>query len=938
MIRIIHITLWILLATAIHANASDDLSSKAIGYIRSHPEIVQADLGDLKELRIGGKASGLAGHQYIYVQQQKDGVDIHQASVTVCFGPGQQVLSVHGTFVAHLNEKLKDKGYYLSPGDILSRYQSTYQPGIAINQKVSSKAEYDRTADPRKVWWNISQDEYILVYEIIIHIPKDVRKIIYDASTGEILEDKSLYQACRFEIPASASLPGPSENSSASSEFGDPVNSYRVFPLGSENPSRGDRVLLSNPSDPVASPYGWHDTDGTPGAEFLTTKGNNAEVAEDEDGDNLPGQMADGGASLEFDFPMATDATPMANLNASLTNTFYWMNINHDVFYHYGFQERDGNFQRNNYGQAGLANDPVQVDALDGGNLNNARFYAPADGAPGRLELFLWGANRANLILNRRGQSQKQVTSIESNFGAQNKLQRLGGITGPLSLVIDGDAGTHWGCPDVGLTTGSQISGKIAVVQKGMCPNLDKILNLQEQGATGVIVVNDIPGDPILMNGSGTTVVIPAVMISKEDGKSLINDLKNGIEYTARLSNGPQDQFRDPGFDNAILTHEFGHGISSRLTGGPANTDCLDNELQLSEGWSDYFALMLTTDWKSARAEDPRTIGAWLLAQDSTGLRKYPYSYSKGVNLLLYDDLYLMEIPHGVGALWCSMLWDMTWSIIWQEGISQDIYLGTGGNNIALRLVMEGLKIQPCGATFTEARDAILDADVYLYGSRHHQAIWWAFARRGLGVGAIALRDYSSFYEASHETPSNSETKIEFLKAVDSLGVVVVTWNTIQEFDNKIFVLEKREPLTKYREIARFPGLTLDVKGRSFRFLDDQVAKGGFYSYQLGLYDIQDQWKILETTSVQLSDYDQLALFPNPVISGRFIARLGPAVHQVKQIRVLSGTGTEVFVQDYSSGQDRQIEIALPPLPAGIYLVQLITDTKSLVRKLQILN
>ena len=511
MIRIIHITLWILLATAIHANASDDLSSKAIGYIRSHPEIVQADLGDLKELRIGGKASGLAGHQYIYVQQQKDGVDIHQASVTVCFGPGQQVLSVHGTFVAHLNEKLKDKGYYLSPGDILSRYQSTYQPGIAINQKVSSKAEYDRTADPRKVWWNISQDEYILVYEIIIHIPKDVRKIIYDASTGEILEDKSLYQACRFEIPASASLPGPSENSSASSEFGDPVNSYRVFPLGSENPSQGDRVLLSNPSDPVASPYGWHDTDGTPGAEFLTTKGNNAEVAEDEDGDNLPGQMADGGASLEFDFPMATDATPMANLNASLTNTFYWMNINHDVFYHYGFQERDGNFQRNNYGQAGLANDPVQVDALDGGNLNNARFYAPADGAPGRLELFLWGANRANLILNRRGQSQKQVTSIESNFGAQNKLQRLGGITGPLSLVIDGDAGTHWGCPDGGLTTGSQISGKIAVVQKGMCPNLDKILNLQEQGATGVIVVNDIPGDPILMNGSGTTVVIPAV-------------------------------------------------------------------------------------------------------------------------------------------------------------------------------------------------------------------------------------------------------------------------------------------------------------------------------------------------------------------------------------------------------------------------------------------
>ena len=52
------------------------------------------------------------------------------------------------------------------------------------------------------------------------------------------------------------------------------------------------------------------------------------------------------------------------------------------------------------------------------------------------------------------------------------------------------------------------------------------------------------------------------------------------------------------------------------------------------------------------------------------------------------------SVPHGVGAVWCSMLWDMTWEIINQEGsVSNDIYFGDGGNNKALHIVMEALKI-----------------------------------------------------------------------------------------------------------------------------------------------------------------------------------------------------------------------------------------------------
>jgi len=51
---------------------------------------------------------------------------------------------------------------------------------------------------------------------------------------------------------------------------------------------------------------------------------------------------------------------------------------------------------------------------------------------------------------------------------------------------------------------------------------------------------------------------------------------------------------RDGSFDNNVIVHEFGHGISIRLTGGPSISDCLFNDEQMGEGWSDWYGLMLT--------------------------------------------------------------------------------------------------------------------------------------------------------------------------------------------------------------------------------------------------------------------------------------------------------------------------------------------------------
>lgn len=201
---------------------------------------------------------------------------------------------------------------------------------------------------------------------------------------------------------------------------------------------------------------------------------------------------------------------------------------------------------------------------------------------------------------------------------------------------------------------------------------------------------------------------------------------------------------RDGDVDNGIIVHEFGHGISNRLTGGPAITSCLQNAEQMGEGWSDFYALMFTQDWANSNLNtgfnNPRGIGTYALNQPTTGLgiRSQRYCTNFSVNNKVYAAS-IPSAPHDRGEIWCATLWDMAWNIIQQNGtINPNIYdlAGGGGNTIALKLVTEGMKLQPCSPGFIDGRNAILQADLNLYGGTYQCAIKEAFRRRGMGEGA----------------------------------------------------------------------------------------------------------------------------------------------------------------------------------------------------------
>ncbi|MBK7943577.1 MAG: M36 family metallopeptidase [Flavobacteriales bacterium] len=222
---------------------------------------------------------------------------------------------------------------------------------------------------------------------------------------------------------------------------------------------------------------------------------------------------------------------------------------------------------------------------------------------------------------------------------------------------------------------------------------------------------------------------------------------------------------RDGDLDNGLVTHEYGHGISNRLVGGPSNANTLANQDQPGEGWSDYLALMMTME-PGDQGTDARGLDTYLLGQPITGagVRPYKYSTNPAVNSLTYaatNSSATLPGAHGIGTMWCSVLWDMTWALIAQYGFSADLYNGNAGNNISLQLVIDGMKYTPASPGFVDARDGILMADQIRYNGAHQNLIWTVFAARGLGFSANQGNPYWRFDQVeAFDMPSSSNVGV----------------------------------------------------------------------------------------------------------------------------------------------------------------------------------
>lgn len=105
------------------------------------------------------------------------------------------------------------------------------------------------------------------------------------------------------------------------------------------------------------------------------------------------------------------------------------------------------------------------------------------------------------------------------------------GITADLVLVDDDDGVTSDACQT--LVNASELSGKIALIDRGSCTFVSKALNAQAAGAIAAVIVNNVAGStPIGLGGSDPSVSIPTVSITKADGDTIKAHLASGVSVT----------------------------------------------------------------------------------------------------------------------------------------------------------------------------------------------------------------------------------------------------------------------------------------------------------------------------------------------------------------------------------------------------------------------
>jgi extracellular elastinolytic metalloproteinase len=574
----------------------------------------------------------------------------------------------------------------------------------------------------------------------------DIWSMRVDAQTGEILHknNRTLYcnpndmhhqhSASCANISTLQKIAEPTVNTTESNVLN---GSYRVYALPTESPNHGPRTLVTNPASTQFSPFGWHDINGAAGAEYTYTRGNNAWAYTDTGSDNTGSEpeSAAGGSSLSFDFPLDPNAEPEVNRNASVTNLFYMTNMMHDISAKYGFTEAAGNFQTLNYSDTGEGDDPVRAEAIDGGGTDNASFSTSPDGSPARMQMYKWSRSGGQVV-QVNAPSQVEGVYFGQASGSWGATITGVAVSGDAVVAVDGTNEPDLVCeaPIV------NVNGKIAIVERGICPYSQKALNVQQAGAKACIICNyDDNTAPMLPGAFGDQVTIPVVMMSQIDCQTLKQFAgQGGLNISLVQPPGVGPNFLDGDYDNGIIAHEYAHGISIRLTGGPSQTDCLDNAEQMGEGWSDFFALALTARTGDL-PEQNQGIGTYVRRQatDGVGIRRYPYTTDMNVSPLTYGKLAENTRVHAVGEVWANMLWDLYWAMVDKYGFDANLNNTNSGNGRAIQLVMDGLKLQPCSPGFKDGMLAIMQADRINYGGADTCLISQVFARRGLGINAI---------------------------------------------------------------------------------------------------------------------------------------------------------------------------------------------------------
>jgi hypothetical protein len=436
-------------------------------------------------------------------------------------------------------------------------------------------------------------------------------------------------------------------------------------------------------------------------------QGPNVKAYLDTDANNAPD--TGGRAITDGNFVATADLTQSpstaTNREVAVQNLFYLNNQVHDILKSHGFDDSQNNFE---------GSDPVLAEAQDGSGTDNANFSTPTSGSP-RMQMYLWSGTAPTDLVTVAGTS---YGAYHSSFGP---AATSAGINGALAVYQDASGVTSDGCE----ASTVSLSGKIALVDRGSCDFTVKVMNAQSAGAAGVIIVNNVAGNPFSPGGTSRKVKIQSAMVSDTDGATL----KTKAGTSANLAKNPTPALQlDGDVDSDIVYHEYGHGLTWRIIGSMSGAFAG----AIGEGASDVNAFLINNDDR---------IGEYAWGDPVNGIRRHRYegystTYSGWTGAEVHDD----------GEIYAAAMWKV-----------RQNYAAAGQLGTLYSDWVSGLINTPAAPTPEQMRDGMLQA---VAGTGRECYVWRGFAAQGIGVGAkgtLTRRGTISSITESFALPANCQ-------------------------------------------------------------------------------------------------------------------------------------------------------------------------------------
>lgn len=275
----------------------------------------------------------------------------------------------------------------------------------------------------------------------------------------------------------------------------------------------------------------------------------------------------------------------------------------------------------------------------------------------------------------------------------------------------------------------------------------------------------------------------------------------------------------DGDLDMSVVGHEYTHAISNRMVGGPDQGLTSAQGGAMGESWSDLDAMEYMYEHHYSTGTSPYVIGAYATGNRSAGIR----DYALDENPLNFSDIGFdtpgVEV-HADGEVWNGTQFEVRRALVKkydalgfshtnqelnlkcaQGGINKGVVRPNKcpGNRRWLQLVFDSFLLQQGSTSMLDARDAMLAADRMRFAGRDLTVMWNAFARRGMGKGAVSKPD-SGQPTPSFASPRADNGRVTFTSSAP--GRVYVG-----DYEARVTPVADTSSSTKLNDVARFaPG------------------------------------------------------------------------------------------------------------------------------------